>query len=544
MDYIKKNIWIISILFLACLLRFIGLSANPPALNWDEVSHPYNAYSILKTGTDEWGQIPLTNFRAYGDYPTPFNMYATVPFVAVLGLNEWSARLPTAVFGVFLCLIVYLLGLNFLKDKTAALLSALLVAVSPWTILTSRQTLQAVPAIVLLSFGIWLFLKSDLQKKWQIFSGTFFLGLSGYAYHNTRILAPIFLIVMLALFFKKIRKNFSVVIISLAIFGLMYIPVGLNILSGEAGARSVWVGIIDQGAINRINEQRNNSTLPGPLPKLTNNKVTYFITTSTVNYLGYFSPQYLGLSGGTQYQFSIPGIGLLNPLLLPLFYLGLVVLVIKFKKNNLEKKFLLLWLLISPLPAALTRDPYQVVRSITMIPAVFLTIGLGFQLIYNWLKSSWMKKTFIGMILISTLAFLFYFLYAFIYTYPKQYSQSWQYGYKQVASYLQQNQGQYSQIYITKRYGEPHEFLLFYNQIDPAQYKSDPNLVRYGRSDWFWVDRFGKYNFINDWEFKEKTKDKSGGLLITSPGNAPDNATKLETIPFIDGSPAFEIYQI
>jgi len=29
-------------------------------LNWDEVSHGYNAYSILKTGKDEWGKtFPL-----------------------------------------------------------------------------------------------------------------------------------------------------------------------------------------------------------------------------------------------------------------------------------------------------------------------------------------------------------------------------------------------------------------------------------------------------------------------------------------------------
>ncbi len=102
----------------------------------------------------------------------------------------------------------------------------------------------------------------------------------------------------------------------------------------------------------------------------------------------------------------------------------------------------------------------------------------------------------------------------------------------------------HDQIYFTKKYGEPHEFLLFHLQYNPQKYKTDSNLVRYSRSNWFGVDLFEKYNFLNDWEIKDKTKDKKNGILITSPGNYPQNARKIETINFLNGDPAFDIVEL
>ena len=64
----QKNIWILFVVFFGAALRFWKLGELPPSLNWDEVSHGYNAYSILKTGMDEWGvRLPLI-FKAFVDY--------------------------------------------------------------------------------------------------------------------------------------------------------------------------------------------------------------------------------------------------------------------------------------------------------------------------------------------------------------------------------------------------------------------------------------------------------------------------------------------
>src|SRR5258706_5616060 len=100
--------WLILIIFFGAVLRFTALSQMPPALNWDEISHGYSAYSILKTGHDEWGQLlPVTNFRAYGDYPLPLNLYLTIPFEVVFGLTTTAIRLPHALLGTLTIVAVY-----------------------------------------------------------------------------------------------------------------------------------------------------------------------------------------------------------------------------------------------------------------------------------------------------------------------------------------------------------------------------------------------------------------------------------------------------
>ncbi|MDO8638544.1 MAG: glycosyltransferase family 39 protein [Candidatus Daviesbacteria bacterium] len=536
---------LILIFILALILRIFNLSTNPPALNWDEVSHGYNAYSILKTGSDEWGQIfPLTNFRAYGDYPLTLYMYLTMPWIIIFGLNEFSIRLTAAIFGSLMVLLIFFMTKQFTGNVKIALLSAFLIAISPWSILTSRQVLQSTPAIFFLTLGILLFFKGLKKSKWLIFSGLSF-GLSAYGYHNTRILVyP--LIIILFLLYRRNLFNFKKTLLMVGlILVVMAIPIGLAFLSNEVSARAVWVGILDQGAVNHINELRGSSTLPGPLPIILYNKPLYFIEKTVSNYIGYFNPIFLGFSGGSQYQFSIPGLGIVYPIELVPFYLGIVLLFLNFLKN-IQLRFLLIWLLFAPLPAAVTRDESQVVRSTIMLPVFYLVTALGLEKIADFFTKFNKKLSSVFMV---AFIFISLILFANFYTnyftdYRVKYSFAWQYGYKKVANFIKENNNKYNTFYITKKYGEPHEFLLFYLQYDPQKYKTDPNLIRYNRSNWFWVDQFDRYSFLNDWEIKDKTKDKKSGILITSPGNYPQNARKIETINFLNDEPAFDIMEL
>src|SRR3989344_6012254 len=116
--WLKKHWLLVLIVILGFILRFVWITRVPPSLNWDEVNHGWNAYSILKTGRDEWGKaFPIANFRAYGDYPLPLNLYLTIPFVATLGLNEIALRLPHALLGVLSVLSTYFLALGLTKKK-------------------------------------------------------------------------------------------------------------------------------------------------------------------------------------------------------------------------------------------------------------------------------------------------------------------------------------------------------------------------------------------------------------------------------------------
>ena len=89
-----KKAFLIVIFLLAFTLRFWQLGQNPPSLDWDEASLGYNAYSLFKTGADEYGNKWPLAIRSFGDYKPPLYTYLTIPSVAIFGLNEFAIRFP------------------------------------------------------------------------------------------------------------------------------------------------------------------------------------------------------------------------------------------------------------------------------------------------------------------------------------------------------------------------------------------------------------------------------------------------------------------
>jgi len=84
-----KRFWLPAILILAFLVRFVNLNSHPVGFNADEASFGYDAYSILKTCKDQWGNfLPLT-LKSFGDYKAPIYSYLAVPFVAIFGLTPF-----------------------------------------------------------------------------------------------------------------------------------------------------------------------------------------------------------------------------------------------------------------------------------------------------------------------------------------------------------------------------------------------------------------------------------------------------------------------
>ena len=145
-----------------------------------------------------------------------------------------------------------------------------------------------------------------------------------------------------------------------------------QIYQGVGQARYEEVKIIDQGTIARIEERRN---LGGS--RLLHNKVSYFVQVFLKNYISHFSLKYMALEGGSHYQFSLPGRGLINPLNYLLLIVG-IVFVVWSKQINHRIKFLLLGLmLIAPIPSSLTREAPHVLRSITFLPVPMIFSAIG-----------------------------------------------------------------------------------------------------------------------------------------------------------------------
>lgn len=544
----RKPIYFWIIFVFAVVLRLTLLSYTPPSLNWDEVSHGYNAYSILKTGRDEWGKKLPSIFRAYGDYKLPAYVYLLTPFVAAFGLNEFSVRLLSALAGIGTVIFTYLLTKKFFGEKVG-LLAMFLIALEPWSFFLSRGAFEANLALFFFTAGVY-FWHLSLHTTYYILPATILLGLTVWTYNSYRVFTPLMVLVFAFLYYKK---NFKLLTSHFILLALFLLPMFVQLFSSSGLARYKKVSIINEGAVAGIIEKRQTAKMPPPLARLIYNRPLYFAKEFIGNYLEYFSPKFLFFEGGTQYQFSVPKTGLLYLINLPFFYLGLAFLLKK------EYRLFLFWLLLAPIPASLTNEKYAVIRATTMLPATEIVTALGFFKFINWVIKNSLKidnwklkiaiRVYIGVILFS----LGKYLSNYFTEYRTNYSWSWQYGYKEAVSFAKANYDKYDKIIITKKYGEPHEFFLFFWPWDPAKYQSDPEAIRFHQSEWWWVDRFDKFYFVNDWEVREMKLESGGSvrclaasdrcLLITSPGNHPAGWSKIGEINFLDGKPAFEIYE-
>src|SRR3989344_8659431 len=156
---LKKNILIL-IATLALVLRLYQLGANPPSLDWDETAHGYNAYSVLKTGRDEYGHKFPLYFRSFDDYKPPLYTYLVVPSVALFGLTDYAVRFPSAFIGFLAVIFTYFMTLELLKSKKIAYFAAFFLSISPWHLQFSRVAFETNSAVFFSVLGTWALLKA------------------------------------------------------------------------------------------------------------------------------------------------------------------------------------------------------------------------------------------------------------------------------------------------------------------------------------------------------------------------------------------------
>jgi len=569
-SFIRGNIIFLVILAVSAFLRFIFINQNPPSLNWDEVSHGYNAYSIITTGRDEWGVMLPNIFRAYGDYKLPVYIYSTALSVLLFGLNEFAVRLPSAISGVITVIFSYFLVYELFKDKAynvnnklLASVASLLVAVEPWSLFLSRGAFEANLALTFIIGGVYFFILLGRRSKYLVLSSILF-GLSVWTYNSARIFVPLILAILIYFYKKELvdcyKKNKATFLLSFIITLTFFVPMFLQLASPVGRARYGKVALINEGAVAEINELRRTSSFSPMVSRLFYNKGTFFIQRFVVNYFSHFSPLFLFIEGGSHYQFSIPNHGLVYFVNFVFLVIGLVSIL---KKRIRSSRLVVCWLLLSPIPSSLTSEAPHVLRSIIMLPVPMILSSLGFVKMVSWVKSrlkgyshvSQVTKGVIVVYVFILFVSLSQYLNLYFKDYRNEYSWSWQYGHKQLVAYVRERYCDYEKIIVTKKFGEPHEFFLFYCPWDPQKYLSDSNLNRFYQSNWYWVDRFDKFYFVNDWDIPREEWDyfelESGEkfrcedkrcLLVGSVESFPKGWRKLKTIQFLNGDPAFVVF--
>lgn len=537
----KNNLALLAIIALATVLRFYQLGQNPPSLDWDETAHGYNAYSILKTGRDEYGyKFPLY-FRSFDDYKPPIYTYLVVPAVAVFGLNDFAVRFPSAFLGVLAVLFTYLMVLELFRNRSIALLSALFLAISPWHLQFSRVAFETNSAIFLSVLGTWTFLRGIRSGGkslifWMSLSSLTF-GANLFMYHNARVFVPLFTLMLLIIFREKLLKNKKYLIIPAAIaviFLIILLPIAFSI-SGQMRFKGTTIfGDVSPQykAAEKIAQDKKSGQLL--LGKLLHNRRFVYVPILIDNYLSHLKPTFLFFTADMD-RHHAPLIGLLYLWDLP-FILAGVYFLLRGNFDIKSKIIIFWWFLIAPVASSATWGVPHSLRSEIYLPTFQIFAAIGVFTFYTYAKN---KKLFLSIVGVTLLANFAFYLHQYYVHMPIEYSQSWLYGRKEATLYTESVKGGYDQVIVSIKLEQPHEFWLYYLKYDPAKYQQEGGTVSGG----FLEDRnkFDKYFFKPIDYQKQKTQAKT--LFVGTPKEFGQDFKVLKTIYYMDGEPAIYIGQ-
>lgn len=530
---------ILLILILAAVLRLWKLSEYPTGFNADEAAIGYNAYSLLKTGQDEYGASWPLVFKSFGDYKPGLYFYLVLPFVKIFGLNELAVRLPSAILGILTVLLVYFLVKEIFRDLPFAisysLFASFLLAISPWHLHFSRGGWEVNTATFFITAGTLFFLKALKNPKFFVFSFLFFV-FSVYTYHSARIIAPFLLLILCLINRRKVfRQQFDYskwLLVSFILAFILALPLLPMMFSEEGQARFSGLSIFaDQGPFWATNEARGEHQNPNGIAAVVfHNKVISYGRSWLKGYLSHFDLRFLFITGDSIERNKVPEMGLLYFFEIFTVVIGSYFLL---KMKNKNKWLIFSWLSISPLASSLTFQTPHALRAHNMVIPLTIISAFGVYKILQW------KKKNLHFIFIICLLSLCYYLRQYYVEYPKRYPLAWEHGFKELVELVEPIQDKYDQIIITDRYDQPYILFLFYLKYPPEKYQPQAKLTMRDKFGFGTVRSFDKFEFRKiDWEEDKKTRNT---LIIGTDEEVPDDANIIKTIYFQNNQPVFQI---
>lgn len=538
--------WVLVLIILAAaLLRLWRLGSIPPSLTPDEASLGYNAYSILKTGKDEYGNLLPIIFKSFGDYKPGLYVYLTVPSVALLGLNEFAVRLPSAIAGVISVYLVYLLVKKLFDSKKLAIVALLVAAVNPWSIFFSRGAWEVNVALCFTLAGILFFLRS-LESKKDIIWSILFFALTLITYQGAKLSTGIVVLLLLALYWKEISKfRVKEVVIGFVLGLIVVIPIVLSFFQGRTGRLSVF---------SVFSYSRPKEYLQAFLDEGGEKVGTlgyYIFHSETLNFargifgrfFNHFSPRFLVFEGDWgNPSHSSPYQGQL--LLVDVLFLVVGLAFLLRRKIRREELFVLFWLVLSTLPSILSRDQVHAVRALNMSVPLIIVIAFG---IIGILKAAKFWKILVLLIYMGSIV---YYLDSYFIHLPKHDSEYWQYGYKQVVETVTPIERDYKTVKVQQSFAQPYIYFLFYQKYDPAKYQSQANLVSSEyKNDVGYVLKLDNIEFVPiDWSIN---RGDHGSLIVGDSVRIPESDSSdanqfklIKEIKYLNGVTAFRIIEV
>ncbi|MEW6495692.1 MAG: glycosyl transferase, partial [Cyanobacteriota bacterium] len=282
--------------------------------------------------------------------------------------------------------------------------------------------------------ALLIFIKSWKNTKYLYLTALGF-GLALYTYNSARVFVPLFILGLVYKFKNHLFKAWKQTLIACIIFLPIFILLFSFWISPEGMTRVKSLGGIETNPIQIL-----------------------------INYLSYFSPIFLFFLGDPNFRHSPPGIGQLHFLELITVSVGVFFL---YQEKSQRRYILLLWLLLYPIPAALTA-PEHALRAIVGAPLFSIFSGYGLSRLAD--KFQLRQKTFSYLTIFFIALSLTWYMNCYFLAYPTYSTHKiWRYGMKEALLYAQ-NRGD-NCIRVSNQFKHMHIFILFYTQYNPSLYQ-------------------------------------------------------------------------
>ena len=463
MSKVNKYV-LVFILVIASFLRIFQLSSLPISLVGDEIDVGYQAWSLGTTLKDYRGNFLPAMLHSLSEWRTPLLSYFLAPILRIVGPSVMAVRLPVAVMGVLNIYLIYVLFQKIAPaDKKYGVIAAFFLAISPWHIFFSRAAFDSTLLLNLYLGAIILWLDAKFYLALPLFILTF------YTYPIATIFTPLF--IGLGWLTHK-TKLFEKKYLWVHIFSfILVLPFVINLINGSAVDRISGINIMSDPKIaDGVILARTEPWVVGNKAEvLFHNKLVSMVTTITTNYFQAFSSTFLFISGDPNFGHSTGVFGEFYIILAPLLVIGIYSVIKRLRDSKI--RLLLFWLLLAPLPAALTQDGgTHAIRLILLLPAMILVMTLAWADIFAVIGKYWWHMLVVVGYFIGCGISILFFWHTYSNHYRFQSFKNWQYGYEQAFQLLDQHKVS-GNIFINNSYEPSLIRYLYFRKIAPINFQ-------------------------------------------------------------------------
>lgn len=380
---------LVTVLTLTLLIRLFGFSNTPPGLYWDELDTGYQAYSLLLTGRDYFGNAFPIHLQSFADFRSGLYMYLTVPFVKLLGLTSYSVRFAAILNSGLLAICGFLFAYFVLKLGKHSWIFPLTIISAPWTLVQGRIAAESQLLLPLILLSI----TAIVRRKYNLAAIT--LGLCLWAYPTAKIFVPLFIISTYLIYRSQIRlSHLKIPVIIFAI--IAFLPIW-ETFSKPVAKRFSEISVFSDPTISKqIEIDRQFAYLgrggeyklglqTGLIERLSFNKFSNWGSKILSNYTNALSTNFLFTTPdpNLRHNPAIPHSGQFYLIEIIPMVLGILFVLIYLKASKINKLLLVL-LFIAPLPAVFTRDgSNHAPRLLFLLIPLVSFISLGWKILFR-----------------------------------------------------------------------------------------------------------------------------------------------------------------